>query len=196
MGRALAVRRGGPRRRQDHHARVSVLQPRPQRIPGKRFLPVAGVQIQPHTRRPGGPAAHAHPASSCSRILVEKNTETGPFAASGGLRGAVFTSAAISTGTGGCRCSLCSKPFLPNNKSMDRDWSPLWSLWRAENNPKTGASSQSLLWNLYRHSHARSSEDLSALRAFPERARWGGQSSAAMLHSDQEMIWPAGTPWA
>ncbi|MBM3846185.1 MAG: hypothetical protein FJ405_07870 [Verrucomicrobia bacterium] len=40
--------------------------------------------------------------------------------------------------------------MLPNNKSMERDWAPVWSIWRGEKNPKTGASSQSLLWNLYR----------------------------------------------
>jgi hypothetical protein len=39
---------------------------------------------------------------------------------------------------------------LANNRGIERNWSPLWSLWRAENNPKTGASSRSLLWNLYR----------------------------------------------
>ena len=43
------------------------------------------------------------------------------------------------------------EPFFPHNKSVARNWSPLWSLWRSENNPGTGASSQSLLWNLYRH---------------------------------------------
>jgi hypothetical protein len=40
--------------------------------------------------------------------------------------------------------------ILPNNKSVERNYSPLWSLWRSESNPKTKASSQSLLWNLYR----------------------------------------------
>ena len=34
--------------------------------------------------------------------------------------------------------------------SIQRDFSPLWSIWRAERNPTTGAASQSLLWNLYR----------------------------------------------
>jgi len=33
---------------------------------------------------------------------------------------------------------------------VERGWSPLWSLWRAEDNPKTGATSRSLFWNLYR----------------------------------------------
>ncbi len=42
------------------------------------------------------------------------------------------------------------EPILPASKSIERNYSPLWSLWRAEANPTTGASSQSLLWNLYR----------------------------------------------
>jgi hypothetical protein len=42
------------------------------------------------------------------------------------------------------------EPLLPANKSVVRDYSPLWSLWRGERNPNTGSSSQSLLWNLYR----------------------------------------------
>jgi hypothetical protein len=43
------------------------------------------------------------------------------------------------------------EPFLPGNKSIERSYSPLWSLWRDERNPRTQESSQSLLWNLYRH---------------------------------------------
>ena len=39
---------------------------------------------------------------------------------------------------------------LPTNRGLLRNWSPLWSVWRAENNPRTGQRSQSLLWNLYR----------------------------------------------
>ena len=42
------------------------------------------------------------------------------------------------------------EPMLPNNKSIERNYSPLWSFWRSEKNPQTHASSQSLLWNLYR----------------------------------------------
>ena len=40
---------------------------------------------------------------------------------------------------------------VSNSKTMERDYSPLWSIWRSEHNAKTGASSQSLFWNLYRH---------------------------------------------
>ncbi|GEM_PF-108109 len=42
------------------------------------------------------------------------------------------------------------EPILPASKSIERNYSPLWSLWRAETNPETGASSQSFLWNLFR----------------------------------------------
>lgn len=42
------------------------------------------------------------------------------------------------------------EPILPTSKSIERNYSPLWSLWRSESNPKTGAHFQSLLWNLYR----------------------------------------------
>jgi hypothetical protein len=43
------------------------------------------------------------------------------------------------------------EPAVPDNRGIERNWSPLWSFWRAEKNPATGAASQSLLWNLYRH---------------------------------------------
>jgi hypothetical protein len=43
------------------------------------------------------------------------------------------------------------EPILPYNVRVDRDYSQLWALWRSDHNVKTGAASQSLLWNLYRH---------------------------------------------
>jgi len=55
------------------------------------------------------------------------------------------------------------EPALPNNRGIERDWSPLWSLWRAEDNPKTGASSRSLLWNLYRRDTTPDSKKCSLL---------------------------------
>lgn len=42
------------------------------------------------------------------------------------------------------------EPAVPANSGIERNWSPLWSLWRAESNPHAGTASQSLLWNLYR----------------------------------------------
>jgi hypothetical protein len=55
------------------------------------------------------------------------------------------------------------EPMLPNNRGIERNWSPLWSLWRAESNPKTGASSHSLLWNLYRDEKAPEHKKVSLL---------------------------------
>ena len=43
------------------------------------------------------------------------------------------------------------EPVLSHSTGVERNWSPLWSLWRAEDNPGTGAKSRSLLWNLYRY---------------------------------------------
>jgi hypothetical protein len=55
------------------------------------------------------------------------------------------------------------EPFLPNNKSVERDWSPLWSVWRQEYNRSSGARSQSLLWNLYRRETTLNSKKTTAL---------------------------------
>ena len=55
------------------------------------------------------------------------------------------------------------EPVLPENTAIERNWSPLWSLWRTESNPKTGAASQSLFWNLYRHQTAPTQKKVSLL---------------------------------
>lgn len=55
------------------------------------------------------------------------------------------------------------EPLLPNNKSIERNYSPLWSVWRAERNAQTGAASQSLLWNLYRRETTPESKKCSLL---------------------------------
>jgi len=55
------------------------------------------------------------------------------------------------------------EPALPGNRGIERNWSPLWSLWRAEDNPKTGASSRSLIWNLYRRDTTPASKKCSLL---------------------------------
>jgi hypothetical protein len=54
----------------------------------------------------------------------------------------------------------------PNNRGIERNWSPLWSLWRSENNPQAGAASQSFLWNLYRRDTTPVSKKCSLLFGF------------------------------
>jgi len=55
------------------------------------------------------------------------------------------------------------EPALPDNRGVERNWSPLWSFWRWEHNAKTGAASQSLLWNLYRRDATPDSKKCSLL---------------------------------
>jgi hypothetical protein len=93
---------------------------------------------------------------------VVKNTETGgtsrrtdvlPF----------FTHRRDFNGNTRLQCLAILEPFLPGSKSIERDYSQVWSLWVSEHNAKTGASSQSLLWNLYRHEKTAASTKWSAL---------------------------------
>jgi hypothetical protein len=53
--------------------------------------------------------------------------------------------------------------FVPNNRGIERNWSPLWSFWVSENNPQTGAGSQSFLWNLYRREQSPTEKKFSLL---------------------------------
>ncbi len=43
------------------------------------------------------------------------------------------------------------EPFLPNNTGIERNYSPVWALWRMERNPAAGLTNHSFLWNLYRY---------------------------------------------
>jgi hypothetical protein len=80
------------------------------------------------------------------------------------------------------------EPFLPANKSIERNWSPVWSIWRSEQNPTTGASSQNFLWNLYRHETGTNGTRTSALlglvqhRSEEQGGRW------------RFFWWPFGSP--
>jgi hypothetical protein len=82
-----------------------------------------------------------------------KNTETGARARQYDLW-PFFTSKRDLEGRHRLQIIAFLEPYLPNNVSVERDISPVWSLWRSEENPKTQATSQSLLWNLYRRETA------------------------------------------
>jgi hypothetical protein len=55
------------------------------------------------------------------------------------------------------------EPMLPDNRGVECNWSPLWSLWRSEVGARLGTTSQSLLWNFYRHDTAPASRKYSLL---------------------------------
>jgi hypothetical protein len=108
---------------------------------------------------------------------VEKNTRTGetrrrvdfwPF----------YTYHRERDGSAQLQALALLEPFFPNNRAMRREYSPLWSLWRSEHNARTGASNQSLLWNLYRREKTAESKKASLLfglfqyQSTPEGGNW------------------------
>jgi len=81
--------------------------------------------------------------------ITEKNTETGEV----GNRSYLwpfYTRSRDFKGRSRLQVLALLEPFVMGSHKVPRDWSPLWSIWRAEKDPHTGAASQSLLWNLYR----------------------------------------------
>ncbi|HYT60774.1 MAG TPA: hypothetical protein VEL06_11425 [Haliangiales bacterium] len=81
--------------------------------------------------------------------LIEKNEQTGTALQRTDLW-PLFTAKRDHDGNERLQLLAPLEPLLPNNKSIERNYSPLWSLWRAEKNARTGVASQSFLWNLYR----------------------------------------------
>ena len=94
--------------------------------------------------------------------LTEKDTET-----EAALRRVdfwpFFTYRRDFNGTSRLQVVALLESFLPANKSIQRDYSPVWSVWRSEKNPRAGAASQSLLWNLYRRETAPTTKKCSLL---------------------------------
>ena len=92
----------------------------------------------------------------------ERNTATGATASRHALW-PLFTHRRELDGTERLQLLAPLEPLLSGNAAIERNWSPLWALWRDEKNRKTGATSQSLLWNLYRHDETPESKNCSLL---------------------------------
>jgi len=109
--------------------------------------------------------------------LTEQNTETGRTAERTDLW-PLFTARRDADGSERLQLLAPLEVFLPNNKNIERNYSPLWSLWRSEKNARTGAASQSLLWNLCRRETTPQTKKCSLLfgliqyQSGPEGARW------------------------
>jgi hypothetical protein len=80
---------------------------------------------------------------------IEKNTQTKEFKKSSYLW-PLFTYRRDFKGRTRLQFFAPLEPFTQGSHKIERDWSPVWSVWRAENNPVSRSSSQSFLWNLYR----------------------------------------------
>jgi hypothetical protein len=94
--------------------------------------------------------------------MTEKNLETGEKNRRVGFW-PFFTYHRDFNGNNRLQILVLLEPVLPDNRGIERNWSPLWSIWRSENNPSNGMSSQSLLWNLYRRETAPASRKCSLL---------------------------------
>jgi len=71
---------------------------------------------------------------------------------------------------------------VPDNRGIERNWSPLWSLWRAEDNAQTGAASRSLLWNLYRRDTAPDRKKVSLLFGLFQYQSAGGRVQKKLFY--------------
>ncbi|PYI83133.1 MAG: hypothetical protein DME26_15650, partial [Verrucomicrobia bacterium] len=94
--------------------------------------------------------------------LTEKNTETGKALHRTDFW-PLFTHRRDFNGKSRLQILAPIEPILPNNKSVERNWSPLWSLWRSENNATNNATRQALLWNLYRRETTATTRNCSLL---------------------------------
>ena len=92
----------------------------------------------------------------------EKNTETGKARTRKDLW-PFFNSYHDFNGDSHFQILAILEPFLPNNKSVERDYSPAWALWRTERQVNAKAHSESLLWNLYRSETSPERKKLSLL---------------------------------
>ena len=68
---------------------------------------------------------------------------------------------------------MVGEPLVPGNKSIERNWSPVWSVFRHERNPRTGAESRSLLWNLWREDASPTNSHASFFFGIAKRDRDG-----------------------
>ena len=108
---------------------------------------------------------------------IVKNTETGKASRRVDFL-PLYTWERDFNGAGRFQFISVIEPFFPYSKSIARDYSPLFALWRSEWNPKTGAASQSLLWNLWRRETRPQVKNISLLfglfqyQSSPDGARW------------------------
>jgi len=80
---------------------------------------------------------------------VERNTQTDVTRRRTALW-PLFTASRSYDGTERFQLFSILEPILPNNTGVERNYSPLWTIWRSEKNPSAGTTTRSLLWNLYR----------------------------------------------
>jgi hypothetical protein len=113
--------------------------------------------------------------------LTEKNTETGASRRRVDCW-PLFTHRRDFNGNSRLQVLGVLEPFVPENPHIEREYSPVYSLWRSETNPKTGATSQSLLWNLYRRETSPTSRKLSVFFGLFQSQSDAGHKSLRLFY--------------
>ena len=109
--------------------------------------------------------------------VIEKNLAAGTTAERTDLW-PLFTARRDHNGNERLQLFAPVEPVIPSNAAIERNYSPLWSIWISEKNPKAGTRSQSFLSNLYRHEVAPKTRKCSLLfglfryESRPEGKRW------------------------
>lgn len=109
--------------------------------------------------------------------LIERNTKAGTAMRRRDLW-PLFTTRQDHNGNSRLQVLAPLEPLLPSNSGVETTYSPLWSIWRSEQNARSGASSQSFLWNLYRRDTSPTRKKCSLLfglfhyQSGPEGKRW------------------------
>lgn len=93
---------------------------------------------------------------------TEKNVTTGKFRRRTTLF-PFFTATRDLDGNERLQLFAPLEALIPNNDSIEQLYSPLWSIWRSEKNAKTGAYSESFLWNLYRREETKDRKKVTVL---------------------------------
>ena len=76
------------------------------------------------------------------------------------------------------------EPALPDNRGVERNWSPLWSLWRAgEQSANRRRQPVAAVESLPQRHDAGLKKMLAPVRPFPVSIRRGDEETAAVLHS-------------
>ncbi len=115
-------------------------------------------------------STHAEPLDKYTRRfglllyakMVEKNTATGREKRRTDMW-PLFTWKKDFNGNERLQILAPLEPAVPNNRGIENNWSPLWSLFRSEDNLKTGAASRSFFWNFYRRDSAPGQKKVSLL---------------------------------
>lgn len=110
--------------------------------------------------------------------IIERETGTAHYAERTDLW-PLFTARRDREGRERLNLFAFAEPGLPGSKSVERNWSPAWAVWRSERDPKSGANKQAALWSLYRREALADSRKYSLLfgaiqySSGPDGARMG-----------------------